>query len=95
MILHGKQKLRDFCDKYADARSPLSSWETEVEDAQWRTPQDIKNKYPKASIVDGKNIVFDICGNKYRLWVLVAYKMGIVTIIDVGTHTKYNKWKIK
>ena len=50
MKLIGKQQLHDFGEKHADARSQLQSWETEVEAAEWKTPQDVRNKYPKATL---------------------------------------------
>ena len=95
MKLLGKQLLRDFGEKHADARSKLESWETEVEAAEWKTPQDVRNRYPKATLPDGLQAIFDICRNKYRLWVQIAYKTGVVLVKKVGTHKEYDKWKIK
>jgi mRNA interferase HigB len=94
MRLIGKPKLREFMDEHADARSQLESWEAEVEAAEWRTPHDLKKRYPLASIVGGQQVVFDICRNRYRLWVSIAYQIGIVNLRKIGTHKEYNKWKI-
>lgn len=35
--------------------------------------------------------MFNIKGNDYRLVVAIAYKLGIVYIKFIGTHTEYNK----
>ena len=35
--------------------------------AQWRTPEDVKASYPKASILKGSRVVFNLKGNDYRL----------------------------
>jgi mRNA interferase HigB len=94
MKLLGKSKLRDFMEKHAEARSQLESWEAEVEVTEWKTPLDLKSRYPKASVVGSQQVIFDICGNKYRLWVTVAYQTGIVLIKEVGTHNEYDRWKI-
>lgn len=94
MKLIGKQPLRDFIDKHADARSQVDAWEAEAEEAQWLTPHDLKNRYPKASILKNQNVIFDICGNRYRLWVRVNYKNQIILIKKVGTHKEYEKWNI-
>ena len=39
--------------------------------AQWKTPQDVKAAHPKASILKGGRVVFNIKANDYRLIVVV------------------------
>lgn len=95
MKLLGKPTLREFVDRHADARSQIESWEAEVETAGWKTPIDLKHRYPKASLVGNQQVVFNICGNRYRLWVSVAYQTGIVVVRKVGTHKEYDEWEIK
>lgn len=94
MNLLNKQLLCDFKEKHADAQSQLDSWEAEVEEARWNTPHELKHKYPKASILSGRHVIFDICGNNYRLWVQISYKNGVVFIKKVGTHKEYDNWHI-
>ena len=94
MKLLGKKLLHDFKEEYAEARSQIESWEAEVERAQWNTPHDLKKRYPKASLVKDRQVVFNLCWNKYRLLVQVNYRNGIVLIKKVGTHKEYDNWKI-
>lgn len=94
MKLLGKKILHDFKEKHADARSHIESWEAEVEEAQWATPQHLKSRYPKASLLSNQQMVFNICGNKYRLLVQVNYKNGIVLIKKIGSHKEYDKWQL-
>jgi len=94
MKLLNKQPLREFVEKHADARSQIDSWEAEIEEAQWDSPHDIKFRYPSASILGNQNVIFNICGNNYRLWVKVNYKNKVVSIKQIGTHKEYDKWKI-
>lgn len=95
MRLIGKERLQKFREKHSDARSQLDSWVAEVESADWKTPHDLKVRYPKASVLGKQQVIFDICWNKYRIWVKVAYQTGIVVIKAVGTHREYDKWKIE
>jgi len=81
-------------NNHADARSQLDSWEAEVEMVYWKTPLDVKQRFPKASVIGNQQVVFNICGNKYRLWVTVAYQTGIVMVKEIGTHKEYDGWKI-
>jgi len=94
MQLIGKQLLHDFKATHADARPQLDSWEAEVEEEEWKTPHDLKNKYPQVSLPGNQQAIFDICRNKYRLWVSVAYKTGVVLVKKIGTHKEYDKWDI-
>lgn len=95
MVLIGKYLLDTFKQKYADARSHIDSWAAEVEEAIWNTPHDVKKRYSKVSIVGNRHAVFNICWNKYRLWVLINYKNKTVLVKKVGTHKEYDKWKIE
>jgi mRNA interferase HigB len=94
MKLLSKPLLRDFIERHTDARSQVDSWEAEVEEMLWTTPHELKTKYPKASILKNQNVIFDICGGKYRLWAKINYKNGIVLIKNIGTHKEYEKWQI-
>jgi len=94
MKLLGRQLLSEFKKIHADARSQVESWKVEVEGAQWSTPFELKSRYPKASILKGQNVIFDICGNKYRLWAQVSFKNGIVLVRKIGTHKEYDNWNI-
>lgn len=94
MKLLGKKSLHDFKKQHADAKNKIESWESEVEDSSWKNPHEMKHQYPTADPIGGKNTIFNICGNKYRLWVLIDYINQIVLIKEIGTHTEYEKWKI-
>jgi len=59
--------------------------------AQWRTPQDVKAAYPKASILKASRVVFNIKGNDYRLVAALQYRAGVVAIRSFGTHAEYDK----
>jgi len=95
MRLLGKQILHNFKEQHANARSQIESWEAEVEIAQWATPHVLKSRYPKASLIGAQLVVFNICGNKYRLLVQVNYKNAIVLVKKIGTHKEYDSWNIK
>lgn len=94
MKLIGKQVLHEFKEKHSDARAQIESWMSEIEFAEWVMPLHIKRQYPKASLLKQQNVIFDICGNKYRLWVKVNYKNKIVLVKKIGNHKEYDSWKI-
>lgn len=85
------KNLRDFWEQHPDAKGPLEAWADEVKHSKWQSSHDIKAKYPRASILGNKRVVFDIKGNDYRLIVSVAYRFGAVYIKFIGTHAEYDK----
>lgn len=94
MKLLGKKELSNFKEKHIDAQPQIESWEAEVEKAQWSTPHELKSWYQKASLIGNQQVVFNICGNRYRLWVQVNYKNRIVLVKKIGTHKEYDNWRI-
>ena len=40
-------------------------------------------------------MVFNICGNKYRLVVAIHYRTGIVLVKAIITHAEYDKIDVK
>lgn len=91
MRVIARKHLVAYWEKHPDAEDPLKAWHDEAIKAQWKTPQDIKNQYGKASFVAGNRVVFNIKGNDHRLIVAVAYKFGALYIKFIGTHAEYDK----
>jgi mRNA interferase HigB len=86
-----KKILRDFWVKHPDSEQQLKAWYQEADDAEWKSPRDIKRDYPSASILPGNRVVFNIKGNNYRLIVKINFDYGMVWIRFVGTHSAYDK----
>ena len=91
MTLVGKHILHSFTAKHTDATKWIENWIADVEGSIWMTPQDIKNKYPHASFLDNNKVIFNVKGNNYRLEIKVAYKLSIVSVRWIGTHSEYDK----
>ena len=51
----------------------------------------MKKSHPKASILKGGRVVFNIKANDYRLIALVQYENGVVMIRFFGSHEEYDK----
>jgi mRNA interferase HigB len=73
------------------ARAQYDVWLSIASRAQWRNPEDVKRSHPKASILKGGRVVFNIKGNDYRLIVALNYKAGVLAIRFFGTHGEYDK----
>jgi mRNA interferase HigB len=91
MRVIAKKILREFWKKQIDSEEQLKTWYKEASKAVWTSPNDIKSEYPKASILKSGRVVFNICGNKYRLIVQINYRRKWVFIRFIGTHAEYDK----
>ena len=91
MRLVGRNTLDVFIRAHADARAWTENWIADIEAAQWRTPQDIRNSYASASFLADRIVIFNVKGNRYRLEVQVAYNTGVVIVKWAGTHADYTK----
>ena len=91
MRVFAKKILREFWTKHNDAEQQLKTWYKEASKANWTNPTDIKSEYAKASILKSGRVVFNICGNKYRLIVEINYERQWTFVRFIGTHTQYDK----
>lgn len=91
MRVVARKILREFWGKHPDAEQALKAWYKEASKASWDSPHSIKNEFPKASILKSGRVVFNICGNKYRLIVKLNYDRQWAFIRFIGTHQDYDK----
>lgn len=87
--------LKNYFKIFPQAEQALLSWYDEVENNTWNNHNEMKAQYRSASVLSAKRIVFNICGNSYRLIVDVEYKLKIVYVVWFGTHKQYDKINAK
>ncbi len=91
MRIISKKILREFWEIHADSEQSLKSWYSEAEKANWTNPNQLKEKYPSASILENNRVCFNIKGNHYRLIVRINFDYQMVWIRFIGTHSEYDK----
>lgn len=64
-------------------RGAIRSWRAEVKKASWANTAQIQQQYGSADHVGNNRMVFNICGNKYRLVVIARVRFA-------GTHVEYD-----
>ncbi len=77
--------------RHAAARDALRAWYAEASRADWVSPEDVKRQFPKASVVAGNRIVFNIAGNAYRLVVSFEYRHRAGYVEFFGIHAAYDR----
>jgi len=73
MRVISRRALNELGQRYPEAKVELDAWFHEAEAARWGNPAQIKEQYGSASILKGSRVVFNICGNKYRLVVKINF----------------------
>jgi mRNA interferase HigB len=94
MRIVGREVLHEFLLQHADAKTATNAWLAEAEDAEWKTPMDVKERYPHASILSDNRVIFNLKGNRYRMEVKIGYQNQIVLIKRAGTHAEYSRWEL-
>jgi len=96
MRVIAKSKLRVFWEsnpKYRDAKKQMTEWFNFCANAKWSNPHQLKADLRNASILKNNRVVFNICGNKYRIVVRIDYVRHGMLIRFVGTHKEYDEIK--
>jgi mRNA interferase HigB len=89
-----KPRLRAFWEEHRDAQAHLEAWYKVARKAQWTCLADLRTTFPTADQV-GRCLIFDICGNKYRLIVRPTRNWRRLYIRCILIHKEYDrgKWK--
>ena len=82
--------LKDYATEFRQAEQALFSWYEEAITAEWNNPNELKEQYRNASILNNKRVVFNIHGNSYRLIVDIEYRLKIVFVVWFGIHKQYD-----
>ncbi|WP_108867391.1 type II toxin-antitoxin system HigB family toxin [Aquimarina aquimarini] len=91
MKVFSRGTLRDFWDEYPDSKISLIAWYEIFSKRKFSNPNEIKSLFGSADFVGDNKIVFNICGNKYRLIVKFRYQAQFALIQFIGTHKEYDK----
>ena len=95
MRIIARSTLIDFWKDHSESEQPLKSWFDEIQNALWKTPNQLKSQFKNASVITKKRVVFNIKGNNYRLVVDIEFRIGIVFVVWIGTHKEYDKINVK
>ena len=99
MRIIAESTLADFAAQYPKAATGLEGWRRVMREEQFRHFADLRRCFRSADQVrassDKPVVVFNICGNTYRLVCALHYNTGKVFLLRFLTHAEYDKdrWK--
>jgi mRNA interferase HigB len=97
MIVVGTYLVEQYFARHAGgrgiraARSAYEAWLAIAQSTQWSMPSEVKAAHPKASILKGGRVVFNIKANDFRLVTVVQYREGVLRIRFFGSHGEYDQ----
>ena len=91
MRIISRKRLKDFWEQNPSAKGNLQAWFAEARKGEWKTPHDVKARYGTASILRDGRVVFNICGNDYRMVVWINYEFEVIYIRFIGSHAEYDE----
>jgi len=93
--LLGTDKIDAFKKSHASYAGALDTWVTIVRATNWNNPVEVKQTFGKRVDFVGKQIIFDVHGNKIRVVSKIEYGIKILQITHVLDHATYDrgKWK--
>lgn len=94
MHVISRKRLREFWEERPDAKDQLAAWFKVADNAAWEKWADVRQSYPKASLYQCC-LIFNICGNEYRLVVKYSPTWKDLFVVGVMTHREYERaeWK--
>jgi len=85
--------IREFIEAHPEHQSApdaFAKWDDLVRNNRFANFSELRRIFPSADLV-GDLVVFNVCGNRYRLVTRVVYLKGRVYIRRVLTHVEYDR----
>ncbi len=89
MRIIARPALHGFAAKHPEITSALDSWYHLMKRATYRTPNELTDDFPKASLSGDGITIFNI--GSCRLEVRMRYDLGRVYIQSIDTHAEYDR----
>ena len=91
MVIIQEPTINRWRKTYPAADNALRVWVQDVRRADWAQPADVRQYRADVSILQRGRVVFNICGNDFRLIVYIRYVSRTVYVKWFGTHAAYDK----
>ena len=94
-----ESRVREYWSVHPKSKSPLEKWLLIARGADWKRFDDVRKTYRQADQVRVKSgrmvVVFNICGNDFRLIGAIHYDRRKLFVLRFMTHAEYDKGKWK
>ena len=91
MNVIARATLAAYAAQHAETAQPLSDWYRTARHSNWRSMLDVIATFPRAKVLNGERVRFEICGGNYRLVVAFKFTANIAWVKFIGTHAEYDR----
>ena len=89
MRIISERSIREFWQKHANAESSMREFIKVIRQSDWSSFTDVREVFANADYHNGFAI-FNVGGNSYRIVGIIEYRLHIVFISSVLSHSDYN-----
>jgi mRNA interferase HigB len=90
MRIIARSVLVAFWEKHPETKAPLERWYRLTKASRWDSTNEIQSAAPKAKVLNGERVRFEVAGGNYRLVVAFDFRRQIAFVKFIGTHAEYD-----
>jgi mRNA interferase HigB len=91
MRIIAQSNLTAYGRGHPDAEASLREWINRTRVADWKATSEVQAAFPKAKVLNGERVRFEVAGGKHRLIAAIDFEKGIAFVKFIGTHTEYDR----
>lgn len=91
MNIVARSTLSAFWAKHPETEPSLWEWLSRVKPATLGSMAEIMAAFPKAKVLNGERVRFEVAGGNYRLVVAFKFSARIAFVKFIGTHAQYDR----
>mgnify|MGYP006304624993 FL=1 len=85
------RRFKEHIRKHPDSEKQLSVIKKGLKRAHFENVNEVKDYFPKVSILNNSRVVINICGNKYWLVLKFNFNSKVAYVRFIGTHEEYDR----
>jgi mRNA interferase HigB len=83
--------LAAYARRHPHAAKSLAHWRDVTRASDWASTSDVQAVFPKAKVLNGERVRFEVAGGDYRLIVAFDFRRKIAFVKFIGTHAEYDR----
>ena len=91
MRVIARNTLVEYWEAHPETRVSLARWLETVKAAHWQTPDEVRQDFRKAKVLNGERVRFEVAGGNYRLIAAFDFGRQVAFVKFIGTHAEYDK----
>jgi mRNA interferase HigB len=91
MRVIAQSTIASFWRKHPETKIALNHWLEVTLMANWSNTSEVQRSFPKAKVLNGERVRFEISGGNYRLIVAFKFRSRLCFVKFLGTHAEYDR----